>query len=90
MHVRGLNDWGDYGYVIEETVWFFIKQSKPITKYVASSVGDDGEVSITKCTLDAGHCLHFRDMAMQKHLEKTEKYFDWDDQRDPLVKVYSA
>ena len=55
-----MNDQGDYGYVIQESVQTFIKPCKPLTDYIVSPIGgDDHDVSISKSTVDTGHFLHF-------------------------------
>jgi len=53
-HYRGLNNQGDYGYAIRNTVQFYVKKYRPLIEYVPSSNG-----STTKCSHDVGYYLHF-------------------------------
>lgn len=52
-----MNPNGDYGYVIKETVRFFIKKCKPVANYVAVSDGHGqvNEVSAIKSKIDTVH-----------------------------------
>ena len=56
-HFRGLNSNGDYGYVILETIEFYIQKSRPISEYIPgppSSVVGPCHVST-----DTGYTLTF-------------------------------
>ena len=57
-HFRGINELGDYGYVIQDSVQFYVKRGKRLTEYVPSSNGSSS-ITISKCTVDTGYFLHF-------------------------------
>ena len=56
-HFRGLNDGGDYGYVILSSVLFYIKKGRLLTEHVPTC--SDNGITISKLEIDTGHYLHF-------------------------------
>ena len=61
-HFRGLNSNGDYGYVMLETVEFYIRKSWSLSEYipgVASSVGDSIANGPRHVSIDTGYTLTF-------------------------------
>jgi len=58
-HYRGLNVNADYGYVILETVEFYLRKCKPLEEYVPSQEQDDESPSTRISVFDTGHHLTF-------------------------------
>jgi hypothetical protein len=55
-HYRGLNSNGDYGYVVLETIDFYVRKCKPIEEYLPAQ--QDG-VSPRMSFIDTGYSLTF-------------------------------
>ena len=53
-HFRGINSNGDYGYVVMETVSFYIHRSKPLIEYILSDKND-----LVAKSVDTGYSLLF-------------------------------
>ena len=53
-HVRGINSGGDYGYVVLDTVDFYLWRNRPLVDYICSLQNGP-----TACTIDAGYSLIF-------------------------------
>ena len=58
-HYRGLNVNGDYGYVILETVDFYLRKCKPLEEYMPSQEQDGESPSTCLSLVDTGHHLTF-------------------------------
>ena len=58
-HYRGLNVNADDGYVILETVDFYLRKCKPLEEYVPSQEQDDESPSTCMSLIDTGHHLTF-------------------------------
>ena len=54
-HFRGININGDYGYVVKETVEFYIRRSKPLNEYIYSC--SDG--APIQSSINTGYSLAF-------------------------------
>ena len=52
-HVRGINNLGDYGYVVADTVDYYLQRNRPLIDYCSSQNGP----SLHK--LDTGYSLTF-------------------------------
>ena len=55
-HFRGINDRGDYGYVILDSVEYYLSKRRAITEYLPSAQPSN---QITAHTIDTGHSLKF-------------------------------
>ena len=55
-HYRGLNSNGDYGYMVLETVEFYIRKCKPLEEYLPAQA--DGKPPLVS-SIDAGYHLTF-------------------------------
>jgi len=53
-HVRIINEGGDHGYVICETVRFYVRKSRPIVEYITTSDG-----TLVRNSIDTGYSLIF-------------------------------
>ena len=59
-HFRGLNSRGDYGYVILETVEFYLRKSKRLSEYVpCPAARSDGNCGVRNVSTDTGYTLTF-------------------------------
>ena len=58
-HFRGLNVNADYGYVVLETVDFYLRKCRPLEEYVPSQEQDSTESSPCMSLVDTGHNLTF-------------------------------
>ena len=55
-HFQGINDRGDYGYVILDSVEYYLSQRRSITEYLPSTQSSD---QTTAHTINTGHSLKF-------------------------------
>ena len=58
-HYRGLNDAGDYGYVVLETVDFCLRKSRSLVEYLPPSCPDQPNEKPSKFVVDTGFCVSF-------------------------------
>ena len=74
-HYRGLNVNADYGYVILETVEFYLCKCKPLEEYVPSQEQDNESPSTCISMFDTGLSVLYVAMVHQVHLARTRKFY---------------
>ena len=58
-HYSGLNVNADYGYVIQQTVDFYLCRCKPLEEYIPSQEQDNGSPTTCVLLVNTGHHLTF-------------------------------